>query len=242
MILDTHATPGIHSQRCRSEQSACSQRFSFAGKTLVLARCVHRTGCSPGKRIMKQNYERLAIGRVNDGTLSIDNDGRIWRHFRFDPYGVRWPIATRRAELQGVLQYGKPGYFRVYTTSPVLQRFSVLAHRLVWQCFFGDIPEDREINHRDGIKTRNHPSNLELVSHADNNRHCWFCLGKATLPAPKLTAEKVIQIRQQYHNRNRRVREIAEEFNVSSALVCGIATGKFWQGVGGIISQPRSHQ
>lgn len=44
-------------------------------------------------------------------------------------------------------------------------------HILVVSAFLKDIPEDLEVNHRDGIKTNNDIHNLELVTHADNMKH-----------------------------------------------------------------------
>ena len=44
-------------------------------------------------------------------------------------------------------------------------------HRLMWETFVGKIPEDMQINHKDGIKLNNVLDNLEIVTHHGNVRH-----------------------------------------------------------------------
>lgn len=39
---------------------------------------------------------------------------------------------------------------------------------MVYECFLGSIPEDKEINHIDGNPHNNNINNLELVSHTEN--------------------------------------------------------------------------
>ena len=48
-------------------------------------------------------------------------------------------------------------------------------HRLVYETFVGDIPDDKEINHIDGDPSNNNIDNLELVTHQEN------CLHRSTL-------------------------------------------------------------
>src|SRR3990167_2851598 len=51
----------------------------------------------------------------------------------------------------------------------VQRRYRV--HRLVAAAFIGECPPEKEVNHMDGNKSNNSPSNLEYVSHLDNMRH-----------------------------------------------------------------------
>lgn len=44
----------------------------------------------------------------------------------------------------------------------------VLVHRLVYEAFKGEIPEDLEIDHIDRNKHNNNPNNLRLVTRAEN--------------------------------------------------------------------------
>lgn len=47
----------------------------------------------------------------------------------------------------------------------------IMAHRLVWICLVGEIPDEMVINHRNGIKSDNRLENLECVSVSENNQH-----------------------------------------------------------------------
>ena len=44
-------------------------------------------------------------------------------------------------------------------------------HRLVWITFVGQIPDGYEINHKDGVKSNNNLTNLELATHKENMEH-----------------------------------------------------------------------
>lgn len=51
------------------------------------------------------------------------------------------------------------------------KQHSFRAHRVIYETFVGDIPQDKEINHLDGIKSNNAVSNLQCCSHLENMRH-----------------------------------------------------------------------
>jgi hypothetical protein len=54
----------------------------------------------------------------------------------------------------------------------VKNRFPVLIHRLVALAFLGEHPEGKEqVNHKNGIKTDNHYSNLEWCNNSENQTH-----------------------------------------------------------------------
>lgn len=48
---------------------------------------------------------------------------------------------------------------------------SLYLHRLMAQTFFGNIPNNMEVNHKDENKMNNRIENLEIVSHASNCRY-----------------------------------------------------------------------
>ena len=50
-------------------------------------------------------------------------------------------------------------------------------HVLVYRAFHGTIDINYEVNHKNGIKADNIPSNLEQCSHLDNIRHYWEHVG-----------------------------------------------------------------
>ena len=58
------------------------------------------------------------------------------------------------------------GYLRVKMNNK-----SYKIHSLVAKFILGERPKDYVINHKDGVKTNNRPSNLEYVTVAENIRH-----------------------------------------------------------------------
>lgn len=48
-----------------------------------------------------------------------------------------------------------------------------LMHRVVWEACVGPIPDGLVINHKNGVKTDNRLTNLEVVTRAENNRHAY---------------------------------------------------------------------
>lgn len=44
-------------------------------------------------------------------------------------------------------------------------------HRLVAECYIGEIPEGYCVNHKDGNKLNNRAENLEIVTYKENSQH-----------------------------------------------------------------------
>lgn len=216
----SHAPPAKGNSLCPSGPVRLDPR-----QLAVLAK-----GC-----VKARNYERIFIQRVHDGILSIDAEGRIWRHFVFHGKrpGVRIPIPERRAEVPA----GK-GYLRVKFPFEG-RKISIFAHRLVWQFFNGDIPDELEINHRDGIKSHNHPLNLELITSSGNTTHAYRVLGTLDHKGEKhpqhvLTEAQVVQIKTEqawghYYGQDS---HLARMFGVCSQTIRHIRKGWNWPHVG----------
>jgi hypothetical protein len=64
----------------------------------------------------------------------------------------------------------KNGY-EVVNLSGISKNKQKYVHFLVAQAFIGERPNRYTINHKDGIKTNNHVTNLEYVTYAENNQH-----------------------------------------------------------------------
>lgn len=56
-----------------------------------------------------------------------------------------------------------------------LQRKYFLAHRVVALTWIPNPGGKPEVNHKDGDKSNNHPSNLEWVSSSENKKHAYEC-------------------------------------------------------------------
>ncbi len=178
--------------------------------------------------------ERAFLAQIALGWFTVRPDGTIWRNMRFHGGGVatlNW-ITPERAE-RSVSKAG--AYLRVMFRDG-RQRRKVSANRIVWMLANQrDIPSGMEINHKDGKKQRNHPSNLELTTHQENAIHSVRVLGnkpKARFgeanAAAKVTAQQVAEIRGLLAQKSMAQREIASLYGLTQSAVSAIATGKSW--------------
>lgn len=143
---------------------------------------------------MKAVHNEDRAATLAGSELTILPDGTIWRvaemrNRRLVPLRERRLVGHRMPD----------GYLRLSVTVDG-ESFNVLAHRLVWRVFYGPIPDGKEVNHRNGNKADNSPSNLELVSPSGNVRHSLDVLGRQRAKGErhgnrKLTAEIVREIR-----------------------------------------------
>lgn len=114
--------------------------------------------------------ERLVIRLVQSGELAVDCIGRIWRMAA--RRGIKTggshlvPCEPRRAEHET----GPEDYLHVRAVVDG-ERHHAMAHRLVWQYFHGDIPDGLTLNHINGCKQDNRPSNLELATPSEQALH-----------------------------------------------------------------------
>ena len=100
-------------------------------------------------------------------------------------------------------------------------------HRLVAEAFIGLRPDGYEVNHRNGNKTDNRPSNLQYVTPSENIRHSIDVLGNG--PA-KLSDDQVLQIRRLLKT-GVTMKEIGHIFGVTSSTIRAISIGKTWRHV-----------
>ena len=87
----------------------------------------------------------------------VYEDGRIWSYSH-----KKWlkPWTTKNG-YQQVMLYDNEGNGKWY-----------MVHRVVWEAVTGStIPEGYEINHRSEVKTENMITNLELLTHKENNNY-----------------------------------------------------------------------
>lgn len=101
---------------------------------------------------------------------------------------------------------------------------TLLAHRWVWQMFFGDIPDGMVINHLCRNRKCVNPEHLEVTTQAGNCR-----AGAGT----KLTAEQVREIKSASSDRRwgKARHDLAKRFNVSRQLVNDIWAGRAWRDI-----------
>lgn len=124
---------------------------------------------------MALTAEQIAVRKVGGselreipgyaGLYSASSDGRIWAHG-----------GKSNANLRGKWLRGRPtkdGYLNVAVYKDGVRK-DVRAHRLIAWAWLGGPPDPAsEINHRNGVKTDNAPSNLEWCDRSHNQRHAW---------------------------------------------------------------------
>ena len=172
--------------------------------------------------------ERTLVQFIRDGRWEIDENGRIWRTWRrtgLKAGGSHWiPVARRRVERRT-----PAGYLQVSAEIDG-KRLHCGAHRLVWQWCRGDIPVGHEINHRNGLKDDNRPSNLLCGPPGANVEHAHrgglIDQHGQRNPAAKLTDNQVAQIRLAYDQGGHTMEGLAKRFRITFQHVSKIVRGQ----------------
>lgn len=102
---------------------------------------------------------------IMTGIFSVDSEGRVWRHYQWNVYQRRRYKLETPVRADG--KRSRNGYKRVQVR--VGRRIiSCQAHRLVYRCFYGAIPDGFEVNHKNRVRWDNSPENLEILTPAEN--------------------------------------------------------------------------
>ena len=157
-----------------------------------------------------------------------DEEGRIWRTCvrkgKKNGGSILVPVERRRVE------HRLPNEYLQVRAEIDGRRLYVLAHRLVWQHFNGDIPPGEEINHDNGLKDDNRPGNLLCGTGGDNvehaHRHGLRDQHGQRNPAAKLTDNQVAQIRLAYDRGGYTMQQLAERFGVQAQHVSRLVKGE----------------
>jgi hypothetical protein len=106
-------------------------------------------------------------------------------------------------------------------------------HDLVAAAFIGPKPNGASVNHKNGDKRDNRPSNLEYVSHAENMRHAaetGLMTRGEDHPGSKMTEESVRQLRID-REKGDSFSQIARKHGLSIATAYQIVKRKYWSHV-----------
>ena len=171
--------------------------------------------------ITEQEFYQFVI----NGLFEIDDLGNVWRIAKPTTSGII-PVERHRAE-----QISKGYYFVAVRQGTA--RYNKQAHRLVWYHFFGEIPDGLTVNHKDGHKTNNHPSNLELATPQEQVIHTFQVLGRVPMqgqnhPGAKITDADIAQILSMVAGGETQ-RKVAKHFSLSEAEVSRIVNKKAWR-------------
>lgn len=104
-----------------------------------------------------------------DGRYFASEDGRIWS-------------SKRRKFRTASMQHN--GYLTITVRNEVTRKTTTLSvHRLVALAWIPNHQNLPQVNHKDGVKTNNRPSNLEWCTAQHNSQHAWES-GLVTLTEP----------------------------------------------------------
>lgn len=160
--------------------------------------------------------------------LDVFEDARI----RLPAYESAFVRNGKPMLWRGKEQFLRPqltagGYLEVVKQSNESRRLRVLLHRLVAIAWVPGYQEGLTVNHIDGNKMNNMPSNLEWVTKSENSRHQWRTglakRSRADFPeGAKLSADQVADIvRRRKSGEN--AKHLGQEFGVSFSLVYRLA-------------------
>lgn len=105
-------------------------------------------------------------------------------------------------------------------------------HRLVVKTFMGEIPLGLAVNHKDGDKTNNNLSNLEVVTYSENMRHAYriglISTHGSKNAMSKVTEEDVLLMYDMFSRGCNNI-EVANKFGLHDRYVSLIRHGKRWK-------------
>jgi hypothetical protein len=178
--------------------------------------------------------EGLFLAFVHLGAFAIDDQGGVWR---------RWWYATDRRTRVPLLPPRRAT--RVNTVGYLYVPFHwrgaahvVMAHRVVYMHARRTVlPDELEVNHRNGRKQDNRPENLAAVTAKENMAHSVRELGNShgahgeRHHAAKLTWDAVQEIRAAVREGRATQIALCRQFGVAPATVSQIVSGRTWRSI-----------
>lgn len=157
-----------------------------------------------------------------EGCYAVSNFGNVKALCKIDKQG------HFRKERLLILARTKDGYLRTHFSNGKNQKH-YLVHRLVQITFNSSIPENYEVNHKNGIRHDNRPENLEAISHTENVRYSKDKLGAnyATYGNGRMTKEQREQIFELRKN-GLQFEKIGKILGFSKTQVRNVWYGKCW--------------
>lgn len=127
---------------------------------------------------------------------------------------------------------GTSGYLGVNLADSGSKTYMI--HRLVTIAFISNEENKEYVNHKDGIKTNNHISNLEWTTPSENTTHAYDNKLNQNYgennPTSKLTLAQVEDIIESYIPYNRKVgaRALGRKYGISVGHIFHILAGNCW--------------
>jgi len=112
---------------------------------------------------------------------------------------------------------------------------SAYVHILMAETFLGERPNRHDVNHKNGIKTDNHLSNLEYIDRKHHEYHTRHILKHSRNPIGEehgnalLSEESVREIHSLYCTGKYTMNEIAQRYNVHITTISSFLNGYSWK-------------
>ena len=158
----------------------------------------------------------LIFNLIQDQNYRIKEDGVVETLVQINgKVGTGWRVA-------GTVH--TDGYIRMR-----YQGVNIRVHRVIWAKFTGYLDNNMVINHRDGNKLNNAFSNLEIITHAQNQIHAYRAgLKNIQRGNAKVPWARVDEIRADRAN-GYTLRKLNEKYGVSKATLSNICSGKSYR-------------
>ncbi|WP_158259882.1 HNH endonuclease [Phyllobacterium phragmitis] len=163
-----------------------------------------------------------------DGDIHIPEKTTTYSFVRLGRPSTKTAVFKERMLRQSINHLG----YREVSFSHKRKVFRHPVHRLVAMAFVPGFRSELVVNHKDGNKLNNSPSNLEWVTKGRNSQHAWEnglipLIGEGQ-PTSKLTEKQVRYIRRLLSH-GVSANSLAIVAGVSMRLICLIRDGKRWK-------------
>lgn len=164
--------------------------------------------------------DKFFLKLVNLGKLQVFKSGVVIN-----------PATGRRLGSKALAKAG--GYHRVSYVYKGIKR-GIYLHRLIWLAFKGLIPKGLQINHKNGNKSNNRLSNLELATNSQNVKHSYERLGHTRMRGQlhglaKFTPKDIRRIRRLKGKIPQR--QVAKEYGVTQQRIHAIMNNRAYKNV-----------
>lgn len=146
-------------------------------------------------------------------------DGKYWITLNGDLYKRPNQFRSDWMKLSGEITHGYVRYRLGFGND--VKRFR--GHRLVAEAFIANPDNKPAVNHINGIKEDNRASNLEWVTHSENEKHSYHHLGKRAPNALPISYRKAARMMKEM---SFAIKDIADTLGVSDSFVKKYASGR----------------